>query len=235
MGNRVVLHARDNRRAAEAGDAAPGAAAVVVGDLSSLAETRALAGAARANGPYDVVVHNAGVGGGADRREVTGDGIERIFQVNTLAPYVLTALMERPARLVYLTSGLEAAGRVELDDLQHAKSPWNGMNAYSDSKLCDVLLTFAVARRWSESFVNAVDPGWVKTKMGGPGAPDPLPLGAETQVWLATSVEPAAMVTSKYFKHRRQLTANRAAYDEALQDGLLRECASLSGVELPLA
>ena len=150
-----------------------------------------------------------------------------------LAPYVLTALMDRPARLVYLSSGLEAQGAVDLDDLQHERGPWNGEQAYADSKLCDVLLAFAVARRWPEVRANAVDPGWIRTRMGGSGAPDTLPQGAETPVWLATSDEPAAAVSGRYFRRRRELRANPAAYDEALQEGLLRRCAALSGVTFP--
>jgi NAD(P)-dependent dehydrogenase (short-subunit alcohol dehydrogenase family) len=210
----------------------PGAAAVVVGDLACLSETRALAEAATQQGPFDVVIHNAGVGGGVDRRQVTVDGLERIFQVNALAPYVLTALMARPARLVYLTSGLESQGVLDLADLQYERKRWDGMQAYSDSKLCDVVLAFAVARHWPGVICNAVDPGWIKTRMGGPGAPDPLPLGAETQVWLATSDEPAATATGRYLKRRAELRANPVAYDEALQERFLGVCAGLSGAEL---
>ena len=234
MGHHVVVHARSRARAADLRVAIPDATAVVVGDLESLAETRELAAAAQREGPFDAVIHNAGVGGGAARRETTVDGLERIFQVNVLAPYVLTALMELPARLVYLTSGLEAQGAVDLDDLQHERGPWNGMQVYSDSKLCDVLLAFAVARRWPQVISNTVDPGWIRTRMGGPGAPDPLPLGAETPVWLATSDDPAATVSGRYFKRREQLRPNPAAHDEALQEGLLERCAALSGVPVPL-
>lgn len=233
MGHRVVVHARNSQRAAQLREALPQADAVLVGDLSSLDETKALAAQAQEKGPFDVVVHNAGVGGGADRRQVSRDGMETIFQVNVLAPYVLTALMERPARLVYLTSGLQSSGDVHLDDLQWERRRWNGMQAYSDSKLYDVLLAFAVARLWPGTLSNAVDPGWIKTRMGGPGAPDPLPLGAETQVWLATSDEPAALVSGRYFKRRKELKAHSSAHDQELQDGLLRACAGLSGVELP--
>ena len=233
MGHRVVVHARNRGRAAVTESAIPGAAAVVVGDLASLEETRALAEAARAAGPYDAVIHNAGIGGGVPRRETSADGLERIFQVNVLAPYLLTALMDRPGRLIYLTSGLEGQGRVELDDLQRERRRWNGMSAYSDSKLCDILLAFAMARRWPEVRSNAVDPGWIRTRMGGPGAPDPLPLGAETPVWLATGGEPAATVTGQYLKRRRPLHANPQAYDEALQEGLLAACAGLTGVVFP--
>lgn len=231
-GHRVVVHARNAARAADVRAAIPDAAEVVVGDLASLEETRALAGAARSHGPYDAVIHNAGVGGGAPRREVTADGIERIFQVNVLAPYLLTALMERPARLVYLTSGLEAGGVVDLEDLQHERGPWDGMQVYSDSKLCDVLLAFALARRWPDVRANAVDPGWIRTRMGGAGATDSLPLGAETPVWLASSTDPEASVSGRYFKRRRELRANPVAYDEGLQEGLLARCAALTGVTL---
>ncbi|MGD0834728.1 MAG: SDR family NAD(P)-dependent oxidoreductase [Candidatus Dormibacteria bacterium] len=233
MGHRVVLHARDRARAEEARAAVPGAADVAVGDLASLAQTRALAAAAQKAGPYDTVIHNAGIGG-APRRAVTADGLERIFQVNVLAPYVLTALMDRPARLVYLTSGLESQGVADLGDLQRERRPWDGELAYSDSKLCDILLAFAVARRWPQVCVNAVDPGWIRTRLGGPDATDALPLGAETQVWLATSDEAAATVSARYLKRRQELRANAAAYDEVLQDGLLEACAELSGVAFPL-
>ena len=210
-----MLHARDDQRAAEAQRAAPGAAAVVIGDLSSLAETRALAEAARDEGPYDAVVHNAGVGGSA-KRGLTGDGLDPVFQVNVLAPYVLTALMDRPGRLVYLSSGLHFQGVFDADALQRGRRPGDGMKAYSDSKLCDVLLAFAVARLWPATLSNAVDPGWIRTRMGGRGAPGPVSLGAETPVWLVTSDEPSALVSGRYFKARQQQPANPAASDEGL-------------------
>ncbi|MGO8687718.1 MAG: SDR family NAD(P)-dependent oxidoreductase [Candidatus Dormibacteria bacterium] len=233
LGHRVVAHARNEARAAQARAAVPGADAVVVGDLASLEETRALAGAVGRAGPFDAVIHNAGVGGGAPRRETTVDGLELIFQVNVLAPYLLTALMEPPARLVYLTSGLQAQGVVDLDDLQHERGAWDGMQAYSDSKLGDVVLALAVARHWPQARANAVDPGWIRTRMGGPGAPDPLPLGADTPIWLAVSEEPEAAVSGRYFWRRRQRPANAAAYDERLQKAFLERCAALTGASLP--
>ncbi|KOX22505.1 short-chain dehydrogenase [Saccharothrix sp. NRRL B-16348] len=229
LGHRVVLHARDAARAGQALAAVPGADGVLVGDLSSLAQTRELAAAAE---PFDVVIHNAGLGGGLPERTVTDDGLELLFQVNVLAPYLLTALMPRPRRLVYLTSGLESQGVADLDDLQHERGPWHGMQAYSDSKLLDVALAFAVARRWPDVLSNAVDPGWIKTKLGGPDATDELPTGADTQVWLATSDEPAATVTGRYFKWREDLRANPAAYDVEVQDRLLDACAEITGVKL---
>lgn len=232
-GHRVVLHARNAGRAADAQAAVPGAAGVVRGDLASLAETRGVAEQAAEFGPFDVIIHNAGVGGGQDEPVVTGDGLERIFQVNVVAPYLLTALLPQPRRAVYLTSGLESGGSVRLDDLQWRARPWQGMQAYSDSKLYDVMLAFAVARRHPEVLSNAVDPGWIRTRMGGPGATDELPDGAETQVWLATSDEPEALVSGVYFKRRRPLRANPQAYSEDLQEGLLAACAAVTGVTMP--
>lgn len=232
-GHEVVLHGRTRQRAAQALAAVPGAVGAVVGDLSSLEGTRALADEAVASGPFDVVVHNAGVGGGIPERTLTGDGLELIFQVNTLAPYLLTALMPRPRRLVYLTSGLEAHGVADLDDLQYERRPWDGMQAYSDSKLYDVVLAFAVARLWPGVVSNAVDPGWIRTRLGGPNATDDLPEGAETQVWLACGDAPEALVSGRYLKRRRVLEPNPAARDLAVQDRLLAEYARLCDVALP--
>jgi NAD(P)-dependent dehydrogenase (short-subunit alcohol dehydrogenase family) len=231
-GHRVVLHARSEQRAQETAIAVPQAAGVVVGDVSSLAQIRAVAKQANEFGPYDAVIHNVGVGGGVARREVTADGLGHLFTVNVLCPYLLTALMPAPPRLVYLTSGLEAGGNADLDDLMYEAKPWRGMQAYSDSKLYDVMLAFAVARLWRDVRSNAVDPGWIKTRMGGPGATGELAEGADTQVWLATSDEPAAQVTGRYLKQRRELTANAAAYDIGLQDRLLAACAQLTGTSL---
>ncbi len=224
LGHDVVFHARSQERAATLEDRPE----VLVADLADLEQTRAMGSTA---GAFDVVIHNAGIGGGQDERRETGDGIERIFQVNVLAPYILTALMPRPKRLVYLTSGLESAGVADLADLQYRTKSWNGMQAYSDSKLQDVALAFAVARRWPEVYSNAVDPGWIRTKLGGPHATDGLPEGAATQVWLATG-DGDALVTGAYFKRQTALTPNPAAHDIGFQDGLLRACAELSGITL---
>lgn len=232
-GHEVVGHARSPERAAELRAARPGIADVVVGDLTSLAQTRHLADLARAAGPYDAVVHNAGIGGGVPERVETHDGLERIFAVNTVAPYLLTALMDRPGHLVYLTSGLESDGTLELDDLQWRRRPWDGMQAYADSKLHDVLLAFAVARLWPSTLSTAVDPGWIRTRLGGPDAWDDVDDGAATQVWLATSDDAAARVTGEYLKRHEVQTPNPLARDETRQEALLAHLAELTGVELP--
>ena len=153
---------------------------------------RQVAGQANAAGRYDAVIHNAGIGYREAARVATADGLEHVFAVNVLAPYLLTGLIERPARLVYLSSGMHRGGSPDLDDPQWAGRRWNGSQAYADSKLFDVLLAFAVARRWPDVLSNALEPGWVPTRMGGPGAPDDLSLAPVTQAWLAVSSDAAA-------------------------------------------
>ena len=227
-GHEVVLHARNQARADDAAKAVPAAAGVIVGDLASIGQTRGVAEQANASGAFEAVIHNAGVGYREARVE-TEDGLEHVFAINVLAPYLLTALIARPRRLVYLSSGMARGANLDLDDLQWERRRWNGAQAYADSKLCDTVLAFAVARLWSDVLSNAVEPGWVATKMGGPGAPDDLAQGAETQVWLATSDDPDATVSGGYFYHRRARDPNPAAQDVAVQNGLLAACERLTG------
>src|SRR5579864_9521055 len=203
QGHGVVLHARNQQRGTEARAAVPQAENVVIGDLASIAETRGVAEQVNALGAFDAVIHNAGIGYRESRRVATEDGLPHVFAVNTLAPYILTALIHRPKRLVYLSSGLHQGGDASLKDLAWEHRPWQGQQAYSDTKLHDVLLAFAIARRWPDVLSNALEPGWVATKMGGAGAPDDLDAGHRTQVWLATSEDHAAKVTGEYFYHLR--------------------------------
>jgi NAD(P)-dependent dehydrogenase (short-subunit alcohol dehydrogenase family) len=184
-------------------------------------------------GEFDAVIHNAGVGYHSQTRDETEDGLPREFAVNTLAPYILTALIERPKRLVYLSSGLHQQGDASLEDLIWKERPWQGLQAYSDTKLHDVLLAFAAARRWPELFSNAVEPGWVATKMGGPNASDDLDQGHRTQVWLAVSEDQAAKASGEYFYHMRRRTPQRETRDVSVQEKLLNECQRISGVEWP--
>lgn len=232
-GHEVVLHARSTARADDIRAAEPRAGTILVGDLAVLAEVRALAGQADLTGRFDAVIHNAGIGYTAQRRVETPDGLERHFAVNVLAPYLLTALMARPDRLVYLSSGMHEGGRADLDDPQWTSRRWSGSGAYSDSKLWDVVLARAVARRWPDVRSNCVDPGWVATRMGGAGAPGGLDEGTATQVWLATSDDPQATVTGQYFYHRQARPPLGATGRVALQDELLDYCAELSGMPFP--
>jgi len=231
-GHQVVLHARNEQRGAQAFAAVPGAETVLTGDLSSIAQTLAVADAANRLGTFDAVIHNAAVGYQEPRRIPTEDGLPHVFAINTLAPYLLTARMHRPRRLIYLSSGLHKGGDPSLKDLTWDHRPWNGTQAYSDSKLHDVLLAFAVARRWPGVLSNALEPGWVATKMGGPGATDDLDAGHRTQAWLAVSDDPAATVTGGYFYHLKPRKPLPASQDPARQDLLLEACKSLSGIDL---
>jgi len=144
-------------------------------------------------------------------------------------------LIHRPKRLVYLSSGLHQNGDASLEDFAWEHRAWQGTQAYSDTKLHDVLLAFAVARRWPDVLSNALEPGWVPTKMGGARAPDDLDQGHRTQVWLATSDDPAATVTGEYFYHQKLRAPNPAARDPQRQEKLLEACHRFSGVELPAA
>ena len=231
--HRVVIHARNEERGEQAKESVPGAEAVVVGDLASIRQTRKVAEQVNAFGRFDAVIHNAAVGYRESRRTATEDGLPHVFAVNTLAPYVLTALIERPKRLVYLSSGLHQGGDSSLKDLRWEQRSWQGQQAYSDTKFHDVLLAFAVARLWPDVLSNAVEPGWVATKMGGPSATDDLDQGHRTQVWLAASEDPAAKVTGEYFYHLRRRTPKAATREVALQEKLVEACRQYSGVNLP--
>jgi NAD(P)-dependent dehydrogenase (short-subunit alcohol dehydrogenase family) len=232
QGHTVVLHARSEQRAQQALAAVSGAETVVIGDLASIAQTRNVAEQVNRLGGFDAVIHNAAVGYQEPRRIATEDGLPHVFAINTLAPYILTALIHPPKRLVYLSSGLHQGGDASLKDLVWEQRPWRGQQAYSDSKLHDVLLAFAIARRWPGVLSNALEPGWVPTKMGGRGAPDDLDQGHRTQVWLAAGKDKDAAVTGQYFFHMRPRKPNPATRDPLIQDALIDACSRLSGVTL---
>jgi NAD(P)-dependent dehydrogenase (short-subunit alcohol dehydrogenase family) len=197
-----------------------GAEAVLTGDLSNIEEIKKLAKQVNELGSFDAMIHNAGVYQTSSRL---------IISVNTLAPYILTCLIEKPKRLIYLSSGMHLNGHAKLENLKTVNS---GIT-YSDSKLHVLLLCKAVARKWPDVYANAVDPGWVPTKMGGPGAPDDLEKGYGTQVWLATSNDEKARVSGKYFFHQNERRYNPEADDEKLQEQFLRVCEEITGVSFP--
>lgn len=232
QGHEVILHARSQERANAAAAALPAHRAVAVGDASSIAALRSVADQVNALGRCDAVIHNVAVGNREPRRVVTADGLSQMFAVNVLAPYLLTALIERPERLVYMSSGMHLGGDAGLEDPQWEHRRWDGSQAYSDSKLHDLLLALAVARRWPEVASNAVNPGWVPTRMGGPGAPDDLEDGAATQAWLAASGEPAARETGRYWHHLKPAAMHPAASKTEVQDRLMDYLRGITGVEI---
>jgi len=233
LGHEVILHGRNRDRAQQALRAVPGARTALEGDLASMEQTRELAAEANAAGPFQAVIHNAGVYRPGARRSDTVDGLDDVFAINALAPYLLTALIGSPERLIYLTSGLHQGGDPDLRALRSRQLPWNGSQAYANSKLFDVVLAFAVARLWPHVLSNAVDPGWSPTKMGGASAPGDLEQGVATQVWLAVSEDPGAKVSGRYFYRKRTQPAHAAASDVLVQDAFLAACEQLTGVRLP--
>ncbi|MEX6686406.1 SDR family NAD(P)-dependent oxidoreductase [Danxiaibacter flavus] len=231
-GHQVVLHARNEKRIHDALAALPGAETAIAADLSSVKETIQLAEKINSLGAFDAIIHNAAMGYREPKRKVTVDGLPDVFAVNSMAPYLLTALINKPKRLIYLSSGLHTQGDTSLQDITWEKRHWNGFQAYSDSKLHDLILSQAVARLWPDVYSNAVEPGWVATKMGGQSAPDNLEEGAITQCWLAVSSDSNALVTGNYFYHQRMKNFLAAAADMQVQDRFFELCAALSGVHL---
>jgi NAD(P)-dependent dehydrogenase (short-subunit alcohol dehydrogenase family) len=218
-GHEVIVHARSAERLAAVDDLIGRGASAVVGDLADLDQTWAVADQVNRLGRVDVVIHNAGVYSGP-----------QIVPVNVVAPYLLTVLIDRPQRLIYLSSGMHRGGRAEV-----AGVDWSGQRrtgSYSDSKLFVTTLAVAVARIWPDMYSNAVDPGWVPTKMGGPGAPDDLRLGHLTQEWLATSEEPEARSSGGYWFHQRLRTPHPAVHDSHFQDSLIAALARFTAAPL---
>jgi NAD(P)-dependent dehydrogenase (short-subunit alcohol dehydrogenase family) len=226
-GHDVVFHARNTQRVSSL----PASANVVIGDLGEPDQVVALADQIRQQGPLDAVIHNAGIDGTAERT-VNSHGQPLVAAVNLYAPYLLTALLGPTRRLIYLSSDMHVGGRADLDDLHWTKRRWNGTQAYRDSKLHVTTLALAIAARWPDVRANAVDPGWVPTRMGGSAATDDLELGHRTQTWLATSDDLDADVTGLYWYHQQPQPAAPAARDKAFQVALLARLALDTGVSL---
>ena len=219
QGHLVVLHARNAARGREALAKLPGADSVLTADLSSIEETKRLASDVNAVGAFDAVIHNAGVYS-LPAGQNAGDFQQAMININTLAPYILTCLIRKPKRLIYLSSSSHMGGDPSLKILNGPPKSARISQAYCDTKLHDVILAFAVARKWTGIYSNALDPGWVPTKMGGAGAPDDLEKGFQTQTWLAVSNDEQAKVSGRYFYHQKQKRPLPAAGDLDVQESL---------------
>lgn len=212
-GHNVVLHARTETRKNETAKTISGYEEILVADLSSAEETKILASNVNNFGKFDAIIHNAGVYNSTPKE---------ILHVNVLAPYILTCLNDKPQRLIYLSSAMHLSGNANVKKIDQLN--------YSDSKLYVVMLCKAIAKNWPDVFSNAVNPGWVPTKMGGKGAPDDLQKGFETQAWLAVSNDLQAKVSASYFFHKKPAHYNAQADDGSLQNELLNFCKEKTGI-----
>jgi len=254
LGARIGITGRDRARAEQAAAdirTASGNPAVdaFAADMTSQAEVRRLAVAVLAAYPrLDVLVNN--VGGFWAHRHLTADGLERTFALNYLAPFLLTSLLldrltsSAPARVVTVSSGAQAMGRIAFDDLQGTRN-YSGQRAYSQSKLASVMFTNELARRLAGTGVtaNCLHPGVVRTNFGSEDQARffavisrvTLPLlktpaqGAQTAIYLASSPDMDG-ITGQFFANRKLKTANKAAYDTDLTARLWQVSADQVGM-----
>lgn len=217
-GRRVIFHARNNARSQELKRKLPAATPVLIADLRKPAELLHLVQEVNAMGRMDTVIHNAGV-----YQALSSE----ITEVNVLAPYVLTCLIQPPERLIYLSSAMHMHGHFNEEKLLKKSL------SYSDSKLLVTMLGFAIAGKWKEVYSNVVNPGWVPTKMGGASAPDDLKKGFATQVWLSVSRDKEALQSGKYFYHQKLRPSHPDANNTVMQEALLKICEEMTGVKLP--
>ena len=187
---------------------------IVTGNLADPDEIRAVAQQAAEFGRFDTVIHNAD----------TMDLPEAIT-VNIVAPYLLTALLDKPARLIYLSSSMHRTGSTDLRRLAA------GTASYDDTKLWVTTLALALAFRWTATSSHAVDPGWVPTCMGGASAPDDLKAGHQTQAWLATQRD-LSPPTGGYWYHQQAQRPHPATQDEDFQTRLIEVLEDHTGVPL---
>ncbi len=254
LGARVGITGRDPARteAAAAGiRATPGSPAVdaFAADMSVQAGVRRLAAQVLDTYPrLDVLVNNAG--GFWAHRHVTADGLEHTFALNHLAPFLLTSLLldrltaSAPARILTVSSGAHARGRIDFDDLQGERN-YSGQRAYSQSKLANVMFTYELARRLEGTGVTAtvLHPGVVRTSFGAEDRAAYLAVmigvarlfmktpaqGAATPVYLASSPEVEG-ITGRYFVNRKPKTSSKASYDTAAAARLWQVSTDLAGM-----
>jgi NAD(P)-dependent dehydrogenase (short-subunit alcohol dehydrogenase family) len=225
-GHRVLIHARSQDRGRPVLEQLGGDPALVTGDLAQLEEVRRLADQILAQGPVDVLVHNAGVWVRGSTPRTTVDGLETTFAVNVLAPHLLTHLLaaDLGGRLLWLGSGMARSGRPDPATLGRPQEP---SRAYADSKACDVALAMAWGRRLPTVASAAVDPGWVKTKLASAGAPGHVRSSADTLAYCCTEADLAA---AAYWRNRAPTPVPQLLRDEALQDAIASACDGLAGI-----
>jgi NAD(P)-dependent dehydrogenase (short-subunit alcohol dehydrogenase family) len=233
MGHQVWVHGRSTAKAGAVTDELRRISGnddlhPLAGDFASLRQVRALADDTNERiARLDVLINNAGVW--MNERVLTEDGIETTFQVNHLAPFLLTNLLlpllkrSAPARVVTVASQLHKRGQLRLSDLQLTRD-YSGYNAYTQSKICNVLFAYALATKLRDVDVtsNALHPGIITTKLlwtGFQSRANEVAEGARTSVYVATASELEG-VTGKYFEPVRELPSADITYDTNAQEML---------------
>lgn len=231
QGHSVILHARNESRAKDAKKNCPGAADCLIGDLSSISATKQLAeDANKKYGSLDAVVHNAGVWY-KDQDPRTENGLSATFVVNSLAPFILTSLMTKPKRVIYVSSGLHDNGDQSLKDVAWQDRPKiNGFQAYSDTKLHNAMFSAAVARLWPDVKSTSLDPGWVPTKLASFEAPGNINMSGDAIAWLATD---GGTSGEHYSQSQKLKSPHQAARSVEKQDKLLKIYEDMAGVQFP--
>jgi short-subunit dehydrogenase len=213
-GHEVVLHARNQKRAEELQTKLLNPCKVLIADLNNLDEVKSLAIDVNNIGKFDTIIHNAGVYQSSN---------QEIFKVNVLAPYILTALIELPKRVIYIGSNMHPQGVIDIENL----SIENGVD-YSTSKLMILMFSLALARKYKDVLISTVDPGWVKTKMANYNAPDSLLDGSQTQVWLASTGD--VTYSGKYYYHLKESNYSLKADDIDMQEQLIKKYEQITDI-----
>ncbi|KFZ36493.1 hypothetical protein HR45_16050 [Shewanella mangrovi] len=217
-GHEIIVHSRNHQRLTAVQHLIDRGAKPVIGDLAIFEQQCAIAVQVNQYGQMDAVIHNAGMLSGKE-----------MLAVNVLAPYVLTALITKPSRLIYLSSSMHFNGNAVLSDIK-----WYGSSrSYSDSKLLVTTMANAIERQWHDVSCFTVDPGWVPTKMGGKDATDDFVEGYQTQEWLAEAELASSLESGTYWHHKQTQAPHKAAQDEAFQQALLTTLTHVTGVSLP--
>ncbi|KAE8355109.1 putative short chain dehydrogenase/ reductase [Aspergillus coremiiformis] len=230
----VYLHARNQERAEDAKAKCPGAAGVLIADLTSVTDTRKLAEEANAIGTFDAIILNAGLLYGPFRK-TPDTGVPAMVFVNVIASYILSCLVKQPKRLIFIASALHRDANPNVKDIfwfERGEKEFQDFPAYCDSKLHVMLLANAVARRFNSTSVTAVHPGWVPTKIGGHDAPDKLEDGVETYVMLAEGDYDQSL-TGVYFEPKKKIGEPlEVTADEHLQEVVVKACEDVTGLRL---
>ncbi|KAL4939098.1 hypothetical protein BDV06DRAFT_199471 [Aspergillus oleicola] len=235
-GHTVYLHARNATRASDAAKACPGAAGTLIADLSNIEQIKNLAADANELGPLDAVIHNAGAYLGPFRK-TPDSGIPMQVVVNLIAPYIITCLMAKPTRLIYISSMLHKKGNANQKDVfwfARGEGDWDDAQSYFDSKLQLNAMANGVARRLKGrgTAVSIVDPGWVATKLGGEHATDRIEDGVETYVMLAEGRYDTGILPG-YFEGRGVVGEQLpVAMDEEFQEMVMGMLEQQTGVRV---